>query len=105
MHQTEDELLSAVFDTVDGGLIVLEGGMHVVAWNAWFASASGISAHDAVGKRLDELFPGAVSSGLTSAITDALETGSSRLLTHTLHPLLLPLRTRSAGRLIHNISV
>ncbi|WP_099512068.1 hybrid sensor histidine kinase/response regulator [Microvirga ossetica] len=105
MHQIEDELLSAVFDAVDTGLIVLDGGMHVVAWNAWFASASGISSQDAAGRRLDELFPGAVPPGLKSAIGDALDAGSSRLLTHSLHPLLLPLRTRSGGQLIHNVSV
>jgi len=105
MHQIEDELLSAVFDAVDTGLIVLDGGTHVVAWNAWFASASGISSQEAAGKRLDELFPGAVPPGLKSAIADALDAGSSRLLTHSLHPLLLPLRTRSGGQLIHNVSV
>ena len=105
MHQIEDELLSAVFDAVDTGLIVLDGGTHVVAWNAWFASASGISSQDAAGRRLDELFPGAVPPGLKSAIGDALDAGSSRLLTHSLHPLLLPLRTRSGGQLIHNVSV
>ena len=105
MHQIEDELLSAVFDAVDTGLIVLDGGTNVVAWNAWFASASGIPSQDAAGKRLDELFPGAVPPGLKSAIADALESGSSRLLTHSLHPLLLPLRTRSGGQLVHNISV
>ena len=105
MHQIEDELLSAVFDAVDTGLIVLDGGTHVVAWNAWFASASGISSQDAAGRQLEELFPGAVPPGLKSAIGDALDAGSSRLLTHSLHPLLLPLRTRSGGQLIHNVSV
>ena len=38
-------------------------------------------------------------------LRDALDAGSSRLLTHSLHPLLLPLRTRSGGQLIHNVSV
>ncbi len=105
MHQLQDELLSAAFDAVDTGLIVLDATMNVVAWNAWFASASGISLREAVGKRLDKLFPGAISPGLKSAITYTLETGSSRLLTHSLHPFLLPLRTRSGKQLIHNISV
>jgi len=105
MGEIHDELLSAVFDAVDTGLIVLDGGMRVVAWNAWFASASGISSRDAAGRRLDEVFPEAVPPGLKSAIADTLETGSSRLLTHSLHPLLLPLRTRSGKTLIHNVSV
>jgi PAS domain S-box-containing protein len=105
MHQIQDELLSAVFDAVDTGLIVLDGNMHVVAWNGWFASASGISSQEAAGRPLEEVFPGAVSPGLKSAIMDALEAGSSRLLTHSLHPFLLPLQTRSGRQLIHNVSV
>ncbi len=105
MHQIEDELLSVVFDAVDTGLIVLDSSSHVIAWNAWFASASGISSQDAAGRRLDELFPGATAPGLKSAIADALEAGASRLLTHSLHPLLLPLRTRSGRELVHNVSV
>src|SRR3712207_8152286 len=105
MHQLEDELLSSVFDAVDTGLIVLDGSMRVVAWNAWFASASGISCREAAGRPLDELFPGAVSPGLETAISDTLKAGSSRLLTHSLHRLILPLQTRSGRQLIHNISV
>jgi len=100
-----DELLSSVFDAVDTGLIVLDGSMRVVAWNAWLASASGISCQEAAGRQLDELFPDAASSVLKSSITDTLEAGSSRLLTHSLHPLILPLRTRSGRQLIHNVSV
>ncbi|MFD2225231.1 PAS domain S-box protein [Microvirga arabica] len=105
MHQLDDKLLLTVFDAVDTGLIVLDGSMRVVAWNAWFASASGVSCQEATGRQLDELFPGAVSPRLKSAITDTLEAGSSRLLTHSLHPFLLPLQTRSGKQLIHNVSV
>jgi len=105
MHQIEDELLLAVFDAVDTGLVVLDGDMRVLAWNAWLGSASGISVQDAVGKELNELFPGAVSQGLKTAIADALKAGSSRLLTHSLHPFLLPLQTRSGRQLVHNVSV
>jgi len=105
MHQLEDELLSAVFDSVDTGLIVLDGAMRVIAWNEWFASASGISCQRAVGRTLDELFPGAISPGLKSAIADTLTAASSRILTHSLHPFILPLQTRSGRDLIHNVSV
>ncbi|MDP8920765.1 MAG: PAS domain-containing protein, partial [Pseudomonadota bacterium] len=96
---------AAVFEALDMGLTALDGHGRVAAWNAWLASASGIPARDAIGKRLDELFPGAGPSRLTSAVSEALVSGASRLLTHSLHPALLPLRTRSGQELIHNVSV
>ncbi|HZA94154.1 MAG TPA: PAS domain-containing protein, partial [Gemmatimonadales bacterium] len=96
---------AAVFEALDMGLTALDGHGRVAAWNAWLASASGIPAQDAIGKRLDELFPGAGPSRLASAVSEALVSGASRLLTHSLHPALLPLRTRSGQELIHNVSV
>jgi PAS domain S-box-containing protein len=105
MHRLENDMSAAVFEALDMGLTALDGAGRVAAWNAWLASASGIPARDAIGKRLDELFPGAGPSRLTSAVSEALVSGASRLLTHSLHPALLPLRTRSGQELIHNVSV
>ena len=106
MPERGNELLDAVFDALDSGLIVLDGGLRVIAWNAWLAAASGIPARDAAGKRLEELFHGApLSRRLASAIADALESGASSLLTHSLHRALFPLKTRAGRELIHDTLV
>jgi PAS domain S-box-containing protein len=105
MHQLEDEMSRAVLDTLDTGLIVLDSDRGVLAWNAWLASASGVSSQEAIGRRLEELFPASDLRPLASAISEALGSGASRLLTHSLNPALLPLRTRSGQELIHNVSV
>ena len=57
------------------------------------------------GRRLDELFPGRIPPRLATAISQALELGASSLVTHTLHPAILPLRTPAGRQLVHNITV
>jgi PAS domain-containing protein len=105
MNQLDGQQSLGVLDALDTGLIVLDGDARVAAWNAWLVSASGISAQDAVGKRLEDMFPGTLPASLTSAISDAQASGASRLLTHSLNPVLFPLWTRSRQELIHNVSV
>ena len=100
-----DELSRTVFDSLDTGLILIDGDHRVVASNAWFASAARISAEEAVGKTLKELFPHAAMDRLTSAVASTLEFGTSSLLTHSLHPALFPLKTRAGRVLIHDVTV
>src|ERR1700733_3690614 len=105
MRQPEGDLFDGVFDALGAGLIVLDSSLDVVGWNAWMASAAGITAEAAAGKQLEELFPGATFHRLNSAMTEALHSGASSLLTHSLHPALFPLKTRAGRNLIHDISV
>src|SRR6185436_5140424 len=54
---------------------------------------------------LDKVFPGVVAGRLNAAVASALDSGVSSLLTHALHPLLFPLKTRSGRRLLHDVTV
>jgi PAS domain S-box-containing protein len=94
----------AVLEVIDSGLILLDAERQVILWNAWVSASSGISATNALGKSLYELFPTLVPRFKTS-IDQAFDLGASSLLTHSLHPILFPLRTNSGQRLIHNVSV
>ena len=105
MHRPGNEHAWEVLDALGSGLVVLDRARCVVAWNAWMAAASGIPERDVIGKRLDEVFPAPLPPRFASAISGALETGASRLLSHSLKPALLPLRTQSGQELIHNVSV
>jgi PAS domain S-box-containing protein len=104
-YSADPDLTGALWDALDSGLVVLDRDLRIVAWNSWMASASGLSAGSAVGRRLADLQLKADVEKLLAAVTSALETGASRLLTHTLHPALLPLKTRAGRRLIHNVTV
>jgi PAS domain S-box-containing protein len=101
----ERELLSAAFDALDAGVIVLDQAQRVIGWNDWLASSSGISAAQAKGKTLGEIFPGKISARLSASISEALTLNSSSFLTHTLNRNLLPLRTRAGLEMIHNVSI
>jgi PAS domain S-box-containing protein len=96
---------AGIFDAVNGGLIVLDTSERVIRWNSWMSAASGCDAATATGKSLAEIFPGTDLKRLPSAVKAALTSGASTILTHALSPSLLPLRTRSARRLLHDITV
>jgi PAS domain S-box-containing protein len=100
-----NESLSALFDALDLGMILLDADRRIIAWNAWLASAAEISAASAFGKRLEDLFPQARLTALTQAVSAALQSGASRLFTHSLHAALLPLHTRAGQPLIHDVTV
>jgi PAS domain S-box-containing protein len=92
-------------DVIDAGLIVVDAGARVELWNDWMATAAGVPEEAARGKRLNEIFPTAVNSRLPSAIAEALSSGVSSILTHSLNATMLPLKTSAGRSLIHNIVV
>jgi PAS domain S-box-containing protein len=105
MPQLKEDLRGGIFDALDIGLILLDSDRRIIAWNSWIAAASGISKTEAVGKELAELFPGLDLGRLNAAVAEALKSGTSSLLTHSLHPSLFPLKTRAGMELIHDVSL
>jgi PAS domain S-box-containing protein len=102
---TRPQAPNPVLDAVDAGLIVLDRERRIVGWNAWMEAASGRSAGEVLGKELSHVFPDTNSSELVGAISSALDSGASRLLTHALHPRLFLLKTRSGIGLLHDVTV
>src|SRR5579872_5384803 len=99
-----DFVLGPVFDSVDIGLVVLDGERCIVGWNDWIARVSRHPARDVMGKDLFDVFPDLHGTRLPSVIDDALHAGTSSILTHTLNALL-PLRGEGGEPLLHNIVV
>jgi PAS domain S-box-containing protein len=100
-----ENLWGSLFDALDCGIVVLDGEQRVIGWNAWLRSASEISAAEAEGKRLDEIFPDAPLPRVKAAISAALTAGLPTLITHSLHRAVFPLKTRTRLPLIHNVLV
>jgi PAS domain S-box-containing protein len=95
----------SILNAVNGGLIVLDRAGRVALWNAWMRNTSGIPQESARGERLADIFPQAQLQRLSTAISQALESGASTVITHTLRPAVLPLYTRSGQALLHDIAV
>jgi PAS domain S-box-containing protein len=94
----------AVFHELDVGVVVLDGQRRIVGWNDWIARASGVDRQAALGNGLLDIFPALHDTRLPAVIDDALNVGSSSILTHTLNRLL-PLRGEDGHELLHNIVV
>ncbi len=60
---------------------------------------------DVIGKRLEQVFPGADLRVVGRAVESAIDAGASTLLTNALHAELLPLRTRAGRPLLHDIVI
>jgi PAS domain S-box-containing protein len=105
LDTTQKDLAWTLFDAVDLGVAVLDCNRRVVAWNAWLASASTISREAAIGAYFEDLFPEGSVNHISFAATASLESGTSRLLTQSLHPKLLPLKSRSGQDMIHDATV
>ena len=95
----------AGLDALDAGVVLVDTDRKIIFWNVWMETASGLSRDRVLGLTLTTLFPTAKLARLQSSIDDALQTGASSLLSHALHPQLLPLRTRTGVDLIHNTAV
>jgi PAS domain S-box-containing protein len=104
LGKVSDLVFGPVFDTVDIGLIVLDGQGCIVGWNEWMARTARRPAHQVLGKTLDEIFPAVLDTRLPGVIDDAFQAGSSSILTHALNALL-PLRGEGGEPLLHNIVV
>ena len=105
MRTLEADLAKATLDSLDIGLIVLDAECRVISWNSWMTSAAGLELDQVTGKTLREIFPDARLVRLESAVQQALASGASSLLTHSLHPLLFPLKTRTMRPMVYNLAV
>jgi PAS domain S-box-containing protein len=103
--EEQESTLAATLDAVNAGLIVLNHDRRILRWNAWMARASGVAAQSVTGKRMGEIFPEADVRLLDAATVSAIGTGAPTILTHALHPALLPLSTRAGRDLLHDITV
>ena len=94
-----------ILDALDAGVIVLDRHARVQLWNGWMEKASGIPSTTIHGRDLVEAIPGLRDSRLHGAVSDVLDTGAPSVLSHTLNPVLLPLRCADGRRMVHNVLI
>ena len=81
--------LPDLVDTLEVGVIIIDGELTVRAWNRWMETASGLSPSSVLGRTLEEVFP-TVRPVLTDAIRAALD-GKPTVLSQSLHRFTIEL--------------
>lgn len=76
---------------LDMGVVILDAGTAVIHWNTWMSRHSGVPRRVALGTRLDVLFPGIAQGRLVTAAEDAIATGLSAIISHSVNLNLFPL--------------
>lgn len=94
-----------ILDVLDVGIVVLDRHGRVQFWNGWMETASGVPPATVHGQELVEALPALRDSRLHTAIRDVLDTGAPSVLSHTLNPVLFPLRCADGRRMVHNVLI
>jgi len=95
VERQSDELLATGLlrwfeELSDRGIFTTDRSLVVRTWNPWLAAQTGITATDAVGTPLFELYPSLVERGLETYYRNALA-GEVHVLSERLHKFLLPI--------------
>lgn len=83
-----------IIDGLDSGVVVLDATRRIAVWNAWMAARSSLAAETARGRDLLEIFPELAGSHLLAAVDRALRHRLPTVMSHNLHPRVLPLFNR-----------
>ena len=105
MHRADPPFLEGVFDVIDQGLIVLDAAQRIRRWNRWMTARTGLTNETVEGRALDDVFPGLTNARLRGAVSDAIASGVSSVLTHSLHRALFPLKIGDGREMIHDVAV
>ncbi len=97
--------LDGLLDAMDAGIVVLDRHGRVQFWNRWMERASGTPEPGIHGRELVEALPSLRDTRLHNAVRDVLETGAPSVLSHTLNPVLFPLRCPDGRRMVHNVLI
>jgi PAS domain S-box-containing protein len=84
-------LAQSAIEACNIGIILLNQEGRIVLWNAWLVKHARISEAQAVGLRIEEIFPEIANTRICQAIQMALVHGLSSILSQSLHGALLPL--------------
>jgi PAS domain S-box-containing protein len=84
-------LAQSAIEACNIGIIILNQEGRIVLWNAWLVKHARVSEAQAVGLRIEEIFPEIANTRICQAIRMALVHGLSSILSQSLHGALLPL--------------
>ena len=105
MSAADVDISALAFEAVDTGLAVIDASGTIRGWNGWLARATSVPAERAIGHLFDDVLGITIKPRLKASIEQAISSGASSLLTHSLHPSLLQLKGRDGRALLHNVTI
>ena len=84
-------LNTSVIHSQDLGVIVFDSQYNVCLWNSWIENLSAVAKKDAIGRKLNEIFPDFDSKRFETAVENAIKGGLSSILSQVFNPYPLPL--------------
>lgn len=69
------ELAAQVLERQQTGIAVLDAELRILCWNSWLVEWTGVDPAQALGRRLDDLFPGLAGGELIRALEQVAQTG------------------------------
>lgn len=102
--------LEDISNTINLGLIIVNGAGKVLLWNDWIVKHSGINESDALDKQLEQAFAESVSPSFLSALKNTLAYRLPVVLSTALHRTPLPLyhlseANHSQNRMYQSITI
>ena len=91
MKNISKSLLLNSLDQLNNGIIIVDKELNVIFFNQWISAVSGIDSSQALGEKIDVLFPSFTNSRLSQACDEALNFGLPTKLSNTFNPSPLPL--------------
>ena len=85
------DLTTAILDSVSVGVIVLDRNEVVHVWNEFMAVHSGVTARDAIGKNVFDVFPDLPRAWMRHKLQSVFLLGNFSFSNWTERPFLLPL--------------
>lgn len=80
------DLAALALDRQQTGIAVLDSQHEILAWNRWIADWTGVSAAQALRRRLDDLFPDLAGGELVATLTQVTQTGAAHSWSQPLDP-------------------
>ncbi len=72
------------------GFLTLNTSLHITQWNPWLEEYTGVTEAQALGQRVEDLFPEVASRGVIRALECALENRAPLTISHVLHEYIFP---------------
>lgn len=89
--RAEESMHEEIINLCDIGLLVVDCDLGILRWNRWMELHSRISRAQAIGRRLEDLFPVLTGSTVLRAVGNSLRTGSTSVISCSLNRHHLPL--------------